>query len=139
MRIKNWKRRPHHSQDRPFEDLPFEAQKRARLRLHIFLQRHHPCPPWLYPILIGRARFLGQLSSGQLSAWGRSMRAKRYGYASQRKFREEGRVGKWHPAHRASRVSKARRELRKQRKQEAEERQRLDLPPKPRSTLLPLF
>lgn len=65
------------------------------------------------------------------------MLAKRRSYAIQDRYRQEGRVGKHHPAHNAARVSRARRQLRAQRENEALERERLGLRPKPRSKLLP--
>jgi hypothetical protein len=72
------------------------------------------------------------------SAWGRSMLAKRGGYATQHEYRAAGRVGPKHPAHRAASVSASRRKWRAQQQLEARERERLGLPLKPRRKLLPI-
>ena len=48
-------------------------------------------PRWVYAILVGQAKRLAKTSAEERSAWGRSMLAKRGGYAVQRKFRQEDR------------------------------------------------
>ena len=74
-------------------------------------------------ILVGVARRLAL--NPPTAAWGRSMHAKRGGYAVQRKYVLEGRTGPRHPARKAARVSAQRRNRRKAQK----ERERLGYPP----------
>ncbi len=52
-------------------------------------------------------------SEQERSQWGRSMLAKRGGYAVQQLYREEGRVGDQHPAHKAAKNSAEKRRERK--------------------------
>ena len=94
------------------------------------MKRHPCCPGWLLPILVGQAKRLALMSDDQLSAWGRSMQAKHGGYAVQRRYRSEGRIGPNHPAHKAAQVSAAQRKWRKQ--------ERLGLLPKPGVWRLPI-
>ena len=73
-----------------FDDLPWEVQRRARLWLWKFEQRwKRDLPDWRFAILIGQARRLAL--NPPTSTWGRTMLAKRGGYAVQRKYRHEGR------------------------------------------------
>jgi len=58
-------------------------------------------------------------SQEERSQWGRSMLAKRGGYAVQRLYREQSRVGDQHPAHKAAKVSaKVRKERNERREKE---------------------
>jgi hypothetical protein len=97
-----------------FEDLPWEAKRRAQMLLHRFCERWRGnLPQWRRAILIGQAKRLARMSAEEGSAWGRRMLAKRGGYAAQNRYRREGRVGKLHPAHQAALVSATNRRLRK--------------------------
>jgi hypothetical protein len=97
-----------------FEDLPWEAKQRAQLLLHRFCERWRGnLPPWRFAILVGQAGRLARTTPEERSAWGRKMLAKRGGYAVQRRYRAEGRVGKLHPAHHAAQVSASKRRWRK--------------------------
>jgi hypothetical protein len=77
---------------RLFHDLPPELRKPAFIRLQRMLAKHYArgreVKPWLYGILCGQAKRL--TLNPPSSAWGRSMHAKRGGYAVQRKNRLEG-------------------------------------------------
>ena len=73
---------------------------------------------------------LALMSDDELSAWGRSMHGKRGGYAVQRRYWHEGRIGPDHPAHKAAEVSAAQRKWRKQ--------EQLGLLPKPGVWHLPI-
>ena len=122
-----------------FADLPWEVRQRAQMWLHRFCERWgHDLPRWRFAILVGQAKRLASTSPEQRSAWGRSMLAKRGGYAVQQRYRDAGRVGHKHPAHRAAAVSASRRKWRAEQQAEAQERERLGLPPKRRWKLLPL-
>ena len=90
------------------------------------------------PILHGQARRLARQTAEERSAWGRSMLAKRGGYAVQQQYQRDGRIGGRHPAHHAARVSASRRKRLKELKRDEEQRARLGLPPKRRYKLLPL-
>jgi hypothetical protein len=83
---------------------------------------------WRYGILCGQARRLARTTSEERSKWGRSMQAKKGGYAVQRQYRNEGR----NPTARATHMSKWIRKTRKLRREQAEERARLGLPEPPR-------
>ena len=107
-----------------FQDLPWGVRQRAYAWLSRFLKRHPYCPGWRFAILVGQAKRLALMSDDERSAWGRSMQAKHGGYAVQRRYRQEGRVGPDHPAHKAAEVSAAQRKWRKQ--------EQLGLLPKPR-------
>lgn len=72
-----------------FDDLPWETRQSAWNWLSKFLRRHPHRPNWLLPILVGQARRLAL--NPPTPAWGRSMLARRGGYAVQRRFRAEGR------------------------------------------------
>jgi hypothetical protein len=80
-------------------------------------------PPLALRALVGQAKRLALMSDEERSAWGRSMQAKHGGYAVQRRYWQEGRIGPDHPAHKAAQVSAAQRKWRKQ--------ERLGLLPKP--------
>ena len=77
-----------------FEDLPPEVRFRARRWLAELLERRRRqgklTPQWTFAILIGQAKRLAQQSKEERSAWGRSMLAKRGGYAVQQRYRTEG-------------------------------------------------
>jgi hypothetical protein len=60
------------------------------------------------------------------SVWGRTSLAKRGGYAVQRRYQADGRVGQLHPAHYAARVSVSKRRWKKT----VEERKKLDVTPR---------
>ena len=47
-------------------------------------------PQWTFAILVGQAKRLAKKSKEERSAWGRSMLAKRGGYAVQRQYRAKG-------------------------------------------------
>jgi hypothetical protein len=120
-----------------FEDLPWEVKQRAQMWLYKFCERWgRNLPGWRFAILVGQAKRLAL--NPPTSAWGRSMLAKRGGYATQQKYRDTERIGPKHPAHRAASISAARRKLLTQQQGEARMRERLGLPPKPRRKLLPL-
>jgi hypothetical protein len=55
-------------------------------------------------------------SQEERSQWGRSMLAKRGGYAVQEGYRREGRTGDQHPAHKAAEKSVERRRDRKKKR-----------------------
>jgi len=112
-----------------FQDLPWGLRQRAYAWLSRFLKRHPYCPRWRFAILVGQAKRLALMSDDELSAWGRSMQAKHGGYAVQRRYRQEGRVGPDHPSHKAAEVSAVQRKWRKQ--------ERLRLLPKPGVWRLP--
>ncbi|MGA7624442.1 MAG: hypothetical protein WCA91_12760 [Candidatus Acidiferrales bacterium] len=92
--------------------------------------------PWLRAILMGQAKRLSM--NPPTSEWGRSMLAKRGGYAVQQKYRDAGRVGPKHPAHRAAAISASRRKWRSREESETRQRQQLGLPPKRRWKYLPV-
>ena len=89
-------------------------------------------PRWRFAILVGQAKRLAL--NPPTSDWGRSMLAKRGGYAVQRKYLAEGRIGKRHPAKYAARV----RVLKQQRNKRAKTEARLGLPITVRGRYLPL-
>jgi len=77
-----------------FEDLPNEVRYRARRWLAYLLEQRSrqrkQTPQWIFAILVGQAKRLAAKSKGERSAWGRSMLAKRGGYAVQERYRVEG-------------------------------------------------
>jgi hypothetical protein len=85
-----------------FADLPPEQQKRAHYWLTRWLTKYRcqgrQVPKWKFAILCGQARRLAK--NPATSAWGRSMCAKKGGYAVQERYRAEGR----HPTERATAV-----------------------------------
>lgn len=120
-----------------FQDLPWDVRNRARIWLRRFCERWgRDLPRWRFAILVGQAKWLAL--NPPTSAWGRSMLAKRGGYATQRTYRREGRVCPRHPAHRAATISASRRKWRAQQQVEAQERRRQGLSPKRRSKWLSL-
>ena len=90
-----------------FFGLPPEVRDRAAEWLNCFLERRPECSRRLFAILVGQAKRLAL--NPPTSAWGRSMRAKKGGYAVQRLYQRQGRVGRLHPALCAARVSASRR------------------------------
>lgn len=111
-----------------FQDLSWEAQRRARNWLWLWCRKWgRNLPQWRFAILVGQAKRLAL--NPPTSAWGRSMQAKKGGYAAQRRYRMEGR----NPAEVATWVHRAKARMRK----EAEERKRLGLPPRSRHSFTP--
>lgn len=94
-----------------FQDIPREVRMRASRWLAHFckrrLARGLALEPWLYAIYCGQAKRLAL--NPPSSAWGRSMLAKRGGYAVQRRYILQGRTGPHHPAHKAAKISAQRR------------------------------
>jgi hypothetical protein len=91
-----------------FEDLPWEAKRRAQTLLHRFCERWRgDLPPWRFGILVGQAKRLAL--NPPTAAWGRSMLAKRGGLAVQRQYQLDGRIGLKHPARLAAK-SRAKRQ-----------------------------
>jgi hypothetical protein len=111
-----------------FTDLPWETRQRAYEWLNKFVTRRKArfghVPLWLFAIYVGQAKRLAL--NPPTVAWGRRMLAKRGGYAVQRRYRAEGRVGKLHPAHYAARVSASKRRWNKT----VEERQQQGIRPR---------
>lgn len=123
-----------------FKDLNWSVRQRAYEWLYYFCERARRrgyVPGWLFAIYVGQAKRLAQ--NPPTYEWSRWMNAKKGGYAVQRLYRREGRVGRDHPAHKAADVSVSMRKWRKQEREEAERRKRLSLPPKPRVHHLPLW
>jgi hypothetical protein len=103
-----------------FQDLEWPVRQRAYRWLGVFVKRWgHNLTSWRFAILVGQARRLALNPPD--SAWGRSMAAKKGGYAVQRKYQEEGR----RPTEIASQVHCANARMRK----EAARRKREGLPP----------
>jgi hypothetical protein len=97
-----------------FSDLPPAARESARRWLASFMARWSgKQPQWRLAILVGQAKRLALNPPD--SAWGRSMRAKRGGYAVQRKYRSEGR----HPTEKATGIRLIRQNARRAQKAEA--------------------
>jgi hypothetical protein len=75
-----------------FRDLPLRAQMRARQWLSYLLARRRKLgkstPLWTFALLVGQAKRL--TLNPPTSEWGRSMLAKKGGYAVQRKYQIEG-------------------------------------------------
>ena len=72
-----------------FDDLPREAQWAAEQRLWRYLQKHRGnLKKGIFPILVGQARRWTMTSQEERSQWGRTMFAKRGGYAVQRLFNQ---------------------------------------------------
>jgi hypothetical protein len=116
-----------------FEDLPFRVRECAYQWLHRFRQRWGAnLPPWRLAILIGQAKRLAL--NPPTSAWGRSMRAKKGGYAVQRRYRMEGR----HPTAHATRCRVMKQAANKRAEEDAKWRKSMGLPPPARITYLPL-
>ncbi|MGA7623383.1 MAG: hypothetical protein WCA91_07375 [Candidatus Acidiferrales bacterium] len=123
------------------DDLPEPFRSDAWQWFHRMLRKRQALGkpmrgPWLRAILMGQAKRLAL--NPPTSAWGRSMLAKRGGYAAQQKYRDAGRVGPKHPTHRAAAISANRRKYRAQQQLDAVERHRSGLLPKSRRKLLPI-
>jgi hypothetical protein len=130
-----FKRRRQQNRRKLFDDLPMSLRWKAEGWFAHFCRRWQGnLPGWRRAILIGRARWLAL--NPPTSEWGRSMLAKRGGYAVQNSYREEGRTGDKHPSQEAARVSAKHRAWRKQKQEEEEKRTALGLPPKSRSKWL---
>ena len=72
-----------------FSDLPYEAQQRAQRLLWKWCQKWGTdLPPWRLAILVARARRLALHPLD--SAWGKRMRCRRGGLASQKDYRLRG-------------------------------------------------
>jgi hypothetical protein len=91
-KIDGLERKPKRKGD-SFDDLPPDMQREAEARLQSMLEkrrrRREPTTGWVLPILVGQARRLA--TNPPTSSWGRSMQAKKGGYAVQRRYRAEGR------------------------------------------------
>jgi hypothetical protein len=132
-----FRRDPHSRRRGPmFDGLSPQQEREAYRLLAKFLGCHPDCPRWLYPILVGNARRLA--INPPSSAWGRSMRAKKGGKATQRRYLMEGRTGQNHPAHYAAIVSASNRKWRRQQREDAERRKCMGLPPPARVRYLPI-
>jgi len=114
MKIKGLRRHRRRNQRGYFDEMPFAVQQHASEWLAHFLERHPCCPGWRFPILVGKAKRLALTSEEERSAWGRSMQAKKGGYAVQQRYRWEGRIGLDRPALKAAEVSAAQRKWRRQ-------------------------
>jgi hypothetical protein len=137
MRIAGLKKFRGRNRDGYFADLPFDLRHSAYMWLHKFCERWgNDLPRWRFAILVGQARRLAL--NPPTSAWGRSMLAKRGGYAVQQKYRDAGRVGPKHPAHRATAISANRRKWRSREQSETQQREQLGLPPKRRFKYFPV-
>jgi hypothetical protein len=121
-----------------FDDLPLEFRWKAERWFAHFCERWRGnLPGWRRAILLGRARWLAQ--HPPTSQWGRSMLAKRGGYAVQNLYRWEGRTGAKHPSHKAAKISVRNRRWRKEKKELEQKREALGLPPMPRHKILPCW
>src|SRR5580704_1548050 len=92
VKIEGLKRKPKREGGK-FDDLPYELQERAKYWLRRILDKRRrlgkKLTRWVYPILVGQARRLAK--NPPTPAWGRSMAAKKGGYAVQQQYRMEGR------------------------------------------------
>lgn len=112
-----------------FAELPWEIRRSAEMWLWRFrLRWGKNLPQWRLAILVGQAKRLAR--NPPTSAWGRRMRAKKGGYAVQRRYRMEGR----RPTEVATQAHRANARMR----QDAERRRRLGLPPRVRHWFLPI-
>lgn len=103
-----------------FQDLDWPVRRRAYRWLGVFLKRWgRNLTSWRFPILVGQAKRLALNPPD--SAWGRSMNARKGGYAVQHQYRAEGR----HPTEKATHARLATLKVRN----EAERRKRFGLPP----------
>jgi hypothetical protein len=94
MKIEALKKyRKRHAKGSYFEDLPANLRQQAAGWLQHFKQRQRaqgkPIHPWLLAIYVGQAKRL--TLNPPSSGWGRSMRAKKGGYAAQQAYRWEDR------------------------------------------------
>lgn len=120
-----------HNRGGRFSDLPPVLRRTAEKWLFKLCQRwlhRNDLPGWRFAILCGQAKRLARTSFEERSKWGRSMHAKRGGYAVQRRYRDESR----NPTARATHMSKCIRLSRKKRQEEAAERRRSGIPDPPR-------
>jgi hypothetical protein len=105
VKIEGLKRKPKREGGK-FDDLPYELQERAKYWLKRILDKRRRLGKkrtgWVYPLLVGQARRLAK--NPPTAAWGRSMAARKGGYAVQQQYRMEGRD----PTAKASRVRQAR-------------------------------
>ncbi len=116
-----------------FADLPWDVRQRARRWLWKLCEPWgRNLPTWRFAILVGQAKRLAL--NPPTSAWGRSMLAKRGGYAVQKEYRLENRQ----PTAKATHVRVWKAKARKQAEQEAAQRAKLGIPPKARVAYLPL-
>jgi hypothetical protein len=110
-----------------FEGLPWEVRNRAYMWLHKFCQRWgNDLPRWRFAILVGQAKRLAL--NPPTSGWGRSMLAKRGGYAVQLHYQLEGR----NPTAPATRARLLKQAHGKQAAEDTQRRATLGLPPKRR-------
>jgi hypothetical protein len=125
------------------DDLPEPLRTRAWDWYGYFLARRRAegktTPQTTQAILMGVAKRLSKTSAAERSDWGRRMLARLGGLRVQQMYREQGRVGRSHPAVKAAAKSVQRRRQRKQKAEEEYQRQSLGLPPKPRSKWLEFF
>jgi hypothetical protein len=138
MAIEGLKRYQGRNPDGYFADLTPSQRWAAYQWLSKFCARWgRNLPQWRRAILIGQARRLAL--NPPTRKWGRSMLAKRGGHEVQRQYREQGRVGRRHPAHHAAEVSASKRRWRKRKQEEEKRRAELGLGPKPRVAYLSLY
>jgi hypothetical protein len=132
-------RRPRRYREHLFDDLPLEARQEANWRYWRSCKRWEGnLPGWRRAILIGQARRWAMTSEEDRSQWGRTMLAKVGGYAVQLMYREKGRTGEKHPARKAAKISVLHRRWKWKNCEEERQRQKLGLPPKTRSKVLPI-
>jgi hypothetical protein len=121
MRIENLRKYQGKNPNGYFEDLEPRVKMAAYQWLGRLCQRWgRDLPPWRFAILVGRARWLAL--NPPTPEWGRSMRAKRGGYAVQRKYRLEGR----HPTAKATEARLRKLRAKKQIKARQEEEQKAE-------------
>lgn len=100
--LRHYQRR--HARGEYFGHLPSERRRRAWRWLERMLAcaraQRKPLTPRRLGAMVARATSLSGMSSEQLRAWGRSMRAKLGGYAVQRRYRARG----IHPTRKATYV-----------------------------------
>jgi hypothetical protein len=127
MKIEGLKKYRDRNREGRFGDLPPMVRREAEQWLFELCKpwrERRSLPGYVYGILCGQAKRLARTTPEERSKWGRSMRAKKGGYAVQRRYKLEGR----NPTACATHMSKCIRETRKQRQKEAEERTRLGQP-----------
>jgi hypothetical protein len=130
---RNWYRYRNRNPKGYFHDLPLDVRISANQWLNRFCRKWSGnLPPWRFAILVGQAKRLAL--NPPTSAWGRSMLAKRGGYALQRKLRLEGK----HPTAHATRCRVLKQNAKKRALAEVEARASLGLPPLARVKRLPL-
>lgn len=139
MRIEGFVRQPRRYRKYLFDDLPFEKQREAQGRLARYCENHRgDSRRGLLAILIGNARRWTMTTPEERRKLGLTLRATMAGYATQRKYRAQGRTGEKHPSQKAARISVECRNRARELKQEAEQGERQGLGPKPRSKYLPI-